>query len=198
MTMSRLTISASMALKTSTYLVLCILIFIAFYKLNYQLSAELISLSLILTAYTIIFCLPVTRFKLGPSGFEAELERLEDEKPRLPETTEEAVAEEVERVTPQLIEPDIILMRLVIDVEITLRRIAEISGVRNLRVSMGRLTSELERNRIITDKWLLNALDFFRKYRNELLHEGKTTDIEVAIDIGSTILAYLKDIEENL
>ena len=63
---------------------------------------------------------------------------------------------------------------------------------------MGVLTRYLQQKQIIVDRWLLDALRFFQIRRNELVHEGKTTDIEKAIDIGQTVLIQLKNIQDNL
>lgn len=44
------------------------------------------------------------------------------------------------------------------------------------------------------DRWLLDALQFFIKRRNLIVHEGKVERIQSAIDIGTTVLAKLNEI----
>lgn len=184
--------------KIITYIIICSLIFMAFYYLNWTLNNYIILLSAILCGYTFAFSLPMTRIKIGLSGIEADFDRLLSEKPEVEEEQKEKVEEEVEEAVERGLEPDVILMKLSIDIETTLRRIAEVIGVKRLKVSIGLLVRELRVRAIITDEWLLGALDVFRKYRNELIHEGRTTDIEHAIDTGILIIAQLRKIEEQL
>lgn len=89
-------------------------------------------------------------------------------------------------------------MRLSIEIETTLRNIAGMLGIISTKVGMGTLVDMLRGREILTDRWLITALHFFRRYRNELLHEGKTRDIQDAINVGRKVLAKLKQIQKEL
>ena len=144
--------------------------------------------------------LPIIRFKLSPSGFEGELERLKDEKEESPVSAETAkeVNQEVDRFSENLVESDLVLMKLAIEIETTLRSIAESSGISRTKVSMVMLIQMLVQKEILTDNWLVDALRFFQIHRNELIHEGRTDDIEKAIDVGRTVLAKLRGLQQNI
>jgi hypothetical protein len=185
--------------KIVTFLILILLILISSFSVNWHFSVEIITVVLFLCAYTIILTLPIKRFKLGLSGFEGELERLIKEKVTTaasPETVEE-VEEELNEISQEVIEPDTVLLRLSIEIEKTLRSIAESKGLIRTKVGLGRLTWILQQKQIISDPWLIDALSFFRKYRNKLIHEGKTTDIEAGINIGREVLVKLKQIQKK-
>lgn len=185
--------------KVITFFLLVSLILISSLVVNWHFSAEIIALVLLLIAYTLLLTLPITKFKLSPTGFEGELERLMKEReasPAPPETVEE-VNEEVAEFSQDLGEPDTILMRLSIEIETTLRTIAESAGLSKPKVGIGQLTRMLQQKQIITDSWLINALHFFRKYRNKLLHEGKTSNIQEAISVGREVLAKLRQIQKE-
>jgi len=152
-----------------------------------------------LCAYTILLTLPITRFKLSSTGFEGELERLVRKKEGSPASQETIaeVDEEVADFSQELVEPDTILMRLSIEIETTLRAIAESAGVSRLKVGISQLTRVLQEKQIITDPWLIDALYFFRIYRNDLIHEGKTRDIQEGISVGREVLAKLRQIQKE-
>jgi hypothetical protein len=88
-------------------------------------------------------------------------------------------------------------MKLAIEIETTLRTIAEQSSLSRTKVSMGMLVRMLEQKEMITDKWLLEALHFFQIHRNEVMHEGKTEDVRDAIEVGRQVLARLRDIQQT-
>jgi hypothetical protein len=183
-------------LKILTYALLFFIILVALWSSDWHLALETNVPILFLIAYTLLLVLPIKSFKLGPSGFEGELERLERGKGELPPAPEtvRGVNQEIDKFSANLVEPDVVLMRLSIEIETTLRNIAEASGAKRQRVPMGMLIQEMKQKEIITDKWLLDALSFFQHHRNELIHEGKTDDIEKAIDVGRTVLAKLREI----
>lgn len=110
----------------------------------------------------------------------------------------EEVNQEVKRFSNEFVESDLVLMKLSIEIETTLRHISELSDFHHTKLGMGRLIRMLRQKEILTNKWLLKALEFFRVHRNELIHEGKTSDIEEAIDVGQTILVKLRQIEKEL
>ena len=186
--------------KVATYVLLLSIIIISFWASSWQSTLEIDLLTLFLIAYTLLLVLPITKFKLGPSGFEGELERLKEEKGKAPvsiETVKE-VNQEVDRFSENLVESDLVLMKLSIEIETTLRNIAESSGISRTKVSMGMLIQMLEQKEVLTDNWLLDALRFFQIHRNELIHEGRTADIEKAIDVGRTVLAKLRELQQNI
>lgn len=185
--------------KIVTFSLLVFLVLISSFSVNWHFGMEIITVVLFLCAYTIILTLPIKRFKLGLSGFEGELERLIKEKvtsSASPETVEE-VEEEMIAFSQESIEPDTVLLRLSIEIETTLRSIAESKGLVRIKVGLGQLTRILQQKQIISDPWLIDALHFFRKYRNELIHEGKTADIEAGINVGREVLVKLKQIQKN-
>lgn len=151
-------------------------------------------------AYTLLLILPFSKFKFGLSGFEGELERLVEERETTQvsaETTRE-VNQEVANFSEAVADNDSVLIRLAIEIETSLRRIAELSGMTHTRVSMGMLIQILRQRKILTDEWLLNALRFFQVRRNELIHEGRTDDIRAAIDVGKRVLAQLREIQQQV
>jgi hypothetical protein len=158
----------------------------------------MLSLLIILSAYVLLLVLPITKFKLSTSGFEGELDRLSKEPKSISGATVQEVNQQIETFSGSTVEPDLLLMRLSIEIETTLRSIAEKSGMTNARVGMGMLVKFLRQKEIVTDSWLIDALSFFQKYRNELVHEGKTSDIEKGIDLGKNILVKLKEINTHL
>lgn len=186
--------------KVLTYVLLFSIIIISFWASSWHSTLEIDLLTLFLIAYTVLLVLPITRFKLSPSGFEGELERLKEEKEKSPVSAETAkeVNQEVDRFSENLVESDLVLMKLSIEIETTLRSIAESSGISRTKVSMGMLIQMLAQKEILTDNWLLDALRFFQIHRNELIHEGRTDDIERAIDVGRTVLAKLRELQQNI
>ena len=186
--------------KVLTYILLFSIIIVSFSVSSWHSTLEIDLLTLFLIAYTVLLVLPITRFKLGPSGFEGELERLKEEKEKSPVSAETAkeVNQEVDRFSENLVESDLVLMKLSIEIETTLRSIAESSGISRTKVSMGMLIQMLVQKEILTDNWLLDALRFFQIHRNELIHEGRTDDIEKAIDVGRTVLAKLRELQQNI
>lgn len=111
--------------------------------------------------------------------------------------TTSAVNQEVATFTEQTVDNDVVLMKLAIEIETTMRAIAVAAGMQNTRVPLGQLIQMLRNKEILTDRWLLNALAFFQTHRNELIHEGRTEHIRSAIDIGREILAHLRDIQQR-
>ena len=97
----------------------------------------------------------------------------------------------------EFVEPDTVLMRLAIEIETTLRALAESAGITRLKVGMGQLTRMLQKSQIINDPWLIKSLLFFTDSRNALLHEGKTTDIKNGIILGREVLTKLRQIQKE-
>jgi len=104
----------------------------------------------------------------------------------------------VAEFSQNIVESDLMLMRLSIEIETTLRNIAELSGLTDIKVGLGQLTRMLQQKEIITNQWLFAALQFFQVHRNELIHEGKTSDIQQAIDVGRLTLAKLRQIQKEI
>lgn len=184
-------------LKIGTFAVLTFIIIMSSFSADWGLDTLIVSVILLLCAYTIILTMPLTKFKLGASGFEAELDRLTNQKEREEIEVESKEVEEVAELSEDLVEPDTILIRLSIEIETILRDIATSTGIKNPKVSMGMLVRYLQKDYVLTNRWLIDSLDFFRQYRNELLHEGKTDDIEKAIDLGREVLVHLKQIQKR-
>ena len=188
----------SWLLKVGTFAVLTFIIIISSFSTDWILDTLIVSVILLLCGYTIILTMPLTKFKLSASGFEAELDRLTTQrKSEKIEVESEKVEKEVAKVSEDLVEPDTILMRLSIEIETTLRDLAESSGIKNTKVSMGMLVRYLQKEYVLTNRWLIDSLDFFRQYRNELLHEGKTSEIQKAIELGKEVLVNLIQIQQR-
>lgn len=149
--------------KICTFLLLCFLVILSSWVVNWYLRAEIISLVLILCGYVLALVLPMKRFKLGISGFEGELERLlREPTPPLSNEIVKEVDEQVEKFSENTMEKDLVLMRLSIEIETTLRAISEKTGLKMIKVGIGQLTRYLKKRQIITDSWLINALNFFQ------------------------------------
>lgn len=183
-------------------MILVFLTLMSFWAANWHLGGGTISLTLILSGYTLFLVLPIIRFKLGPSGFEGELKRLIEEKDKVPTSVKsiKEVEKDLAKFSEKTVEPDLLLMRLSVEIETTMRSIAQTSGLAPslLKVGIGSLNRMLRQAEIITDPWLINAIQFFQTHRNALVHEGKTTDVKAAIEIGSVVLARLKEIKKRI
>lgn len=161
-----------------------------------QLTAETNVALLFLLAYTILLVLPVSKFKLTPSGFEADIDRLAKNAPTTAGTVSGSLGVGLEaRVTvvePDLVDPRSNFLQLSIDIERKLRVLAQGHGVTG-KIPLGQLIEKLRRMEVITDAWLLDALTVFRKRRNEIVHEGNLRDINAAIEIGKLVIAKLEE-----
>jgi hypothetical protein len=186
--------------KVITYGLVLSLVVVSFWASNWNLTAEIDVVVIFLIAYTLLLVLPFSKFKLGPSGFEGELERLVEgrETTQVSAETTREVNQEVANFSEAVVDSDSVLIRLSIEIETTLRSIAESSGMTHTKVSTGMLIQMLTQREILTDKWLLNALRFFQIHRNELIHEGRTDDIRTAIDVGKRVLAQLREIQQHV
>lgn len=193
-------LEAEGAFKVITYGLVLSLIMVSFWASNWKLTIEVDVVVMFLIAYTLLLILPFSKFKLGPSGFEGELERLVEERETTQVSAETAreVNQEVANISQAVVDDDSVLIRLTIEIEITLRSIAELSGMTLTRVSTGQLIQMLTQKGILTDRWLLSALRFFQTHRNELIHEGRTDDIRDAIDVGRRVLGQLREIQQHL
>jgi hypothetical protein len=185
-------------IKITTYIFLILLIIVDMWTSDGHLSYSTVSVVLFLTGYTLLLVLPFRKFKLSPSSFEGELENLIRTAPtqRVPSQAEKHVAREVEKVSQGLIDKRSVMLELSIRIEGELKRIAGIAGLslRDTRQSVGQLIQILQKKEIITDTWLIKALEFFRSHRNELVHTGSTNDIDNAIKVGEVVLAKLSGI----
>lgn len=197
------------ALKVTTYCLLFSMIIIGFWAYNWKVSAEFDALILFFIAYTLLLVLPITNFELSWLGFKGEMKR---ELERLTERIDASpvsvaavreVDDELIDFSKGVIRDDTVLMKLSIEIETTLREIAESAKVYDEKVpakkmGMNQLIQALRQKEILTDRWLLAALHFFRIHRNELLHEGKTDDIVKAINVGIRALAELREIKQQI
>lgn len=195
------------SLKVITYCFLLLIIAISFWAYGWKASAEFDVLVLFFIAYTLLLVLPITDFELSPLSFKGkmkrELKRLVEQSSTLsvPRETVGGIQNELRFFTARS-NSDTVLMKLSIDIETTLRNIAESLQKYNekyngKKVGMAQLINFLRGEGVITDKWLVEALYFFRVYRNELIHEGKSDDIAKAIDVGTKVLAELKEIQRE-
>jgi hypothetical protein len=185
-------------LKIGTFFIFVFLVIICSWAAEWHLGPTMVSLVLVLVGFVVIVTLPIKRFKLGPQGFEGELENLaRSPTPKISEEQKKETEQQVRSFSDNSAEPDLVLMRLSIEIESTLRQIAENLGMKQSKVGIGQLIRFLKREEALTDNWLINALQFFQKHRNELVHEGRTSDIEKAIEIGQSVLAYLRDLQKS-
>lgn len=193
-------LKAEQVFKVITYGLVLFLVVVSFWTSGWKLTAEIDVAVLFLIAYTLLLILPFSKFKLGISGFEGELERLKDESgtAQVSPETARAVDQEVASFSEAGMDNDTVLIRLAIEIETILRSIAESSGITRTKVGMGQLVQMLSQKEILTDKWLLNALHFFQVHRNELIHEGRTDDISDAISIGQIVISMLRDIQQHV
>ena len=188
------------AFKVITYGLVLSLVVVSFWASNWKLTAEIDAVLLFLIAYTLLLILPFSRFKLGLSGFEGELGRLVEgaAATQVSADTTREVDREVADFSEGVVDDDSVLIRLAIEIETALRKIANSSGLTIAHAGMGQLIHMLRRKEILTDQWLLNALHFFQVHRNELIHEGRTDDIRNAIDVGKKALAQLREIQQRV
>ena len=149
-----------------------------------------------LMAYTLVLVLPVSWFKITPSSIEAELQQLLRTEPTPPaseESTKEAEAA-VSQSSRSLSDPRSVFLDLSIEIERIFREIAISRGLPE-RMPMGALIRELRQREMVTDPWLLDAVQLFAEKRNQILHEGRIEQFQSAIQIGTLVLARLKGIE---
>ncbi|MDG6980828.1 MAG: hypothetical protein JRN51_06905 [Nitrososphaerota archaeon] len=178
-----------------TYLILAGLPVASLLTNGFQLSAETNVALLFLLAYTVLLVLPISKFKLGPSGFEGDIDRLVKNAPSPPPSPTAAPITRTSAVRYEnLVDPRSVFLQLSIDIETKLRAMGERSKVQG-KLPLGNLIEQLRRREVLTDPWLLDALSVFRKHRNAIVHEGSMRDINAAIDIGNTVLVKLNEIE---
>lgn len=183
-------------IKVLTYILISAILFVAFYFTTFKLNVEIEIMALMLIGYTLFLVLPFSSGKMGLSGFEFELKRLKNESKKEP-VIAQVITEadrEVASLKQGIVDDDTFLIKLIIQIETTLRSIANASGLPS-KVGLGQLINMMYHKEILTDKWLISALNFFREHRNELVHEGKTEDIKSAISVGKTVLAKLLEIK---
>lgn len=191
--------AANSILKIAAFVIVAFLVLVCFSTAGWRPSLEADFLTLILVAYTLLLVLPFSKFKLSISGFEGELRRLTADKnaPSVETGVAEKLNKELDEFARGISDPDLTLMKISIEIETTLRDIAESLGLKGTKTSMSRLIDMLRQKEILTDAWMLDALGFFRNHRNELIHEGKTEDIKEAIKVGKTVLARLRQIQKE-
>lgn len=183
-------------LQVITYIVLLIVLFSTLWTANWKMDLQILGVLLMLMAYTLVLVLPVSWFKITPSSIEAELQQLLRNEPTPPaseESTKEAEAA-VSQSSRSLSDPGSVFLDLSIEIERIFREIAISRGLPE-RMPMGALIRELRQRRMVTDPWLLDAVQLFAEKRNRILHEGKVGQIQSAIQIGTLVLARLKGIE---
>jgi len=181
-----------------TYMALILILFAALIVEDWRLNYEILGLSIILTGYTLVLVLPITRFKIGASGIEGEISRLKADA-SIRALSDESAAEAsalVAKISQTLVDPRSIFLDLSIEIEKTLRELAASRGLPH-RIGMGELVRQLRIREVLTDKWLLEALQFFIRRRNLIVHEGKVEQIQSAIDIGTAVLARLNEIKSS-
>jgi len=174
---------------------LILILFAALIAANWKLNYEILGLSMILTGYTLVLVLPITRFRIGTSGIEGEISRLKaNASTKAPSDKSAAEASAVvAEISQTYVDPRSVFLELSMEIEKRLRQLAVSRGLPH-RVGMGELLRQLRRHEVVTDRWLLDAVQFFIQKRNLILHEGKVEQIQSAIDIGTAVLARLSEI----
>jgi hypothetical protein len=179
----------------ATYVVLVVVLAAVLLEDTWVLNWEILGLLTLIAGYTLILVLPVTRFKISPSGVEAEVSRLKSLAPA-PSPADESTREAetvVSQVSESLTDPRSVFLDLSIELEKRLRQLGASCGI-SQRMGMGQLFSELRRREVLTDPWLIEALPVFIQKRNQIVHEGKIELIQSAIEMGTVALGRLEQI----
>ncbi len=90
------------------------------------------------------------------------------------------------------IDPRLVLLQISVGIEDKLTQLAARHGLD--KQNFNQVISLLEQKKILTDPFIINGLRFFREQRNALVHRGRVSQLEKAIDVGRTLLAKLEEI----
>lgn len=198
-------------LEILTYLIISILLvlsaIVSLTRLSVQSDTLLVGLASILAFYTIAILLlrdfskRLRRFKLGPGGVEADLEKLEEEALQVKkEEAPQKIREEINEIQRSDREPSVVFLELIVEIERKLRMIAEWKDFSGYKyVPVRKLVSELVSKNVIT-KELGSMMDRFWRIRNQIVHgEVDITEdnLKDATSIGEIILTELEKIYEQ-
>jgi hypothetical protein len=192
----------AISLKIITFALLLTIIVVAFWALNWKVNAELDVVILALISYTLLLVLPISDFDFSLTGLKAKVLRKKIDELSTEVEDRQVSTESVKDVTQKMayLSPnlDTTFMRLMIEIQATLDKIAELVGIPTRKYSLGALITELNHQTVLKEPWLMESLHFLRRYRNEILHLKKTNYLERAISIEESVLAELKDIKKQI
>ena len=176
-------------------------------RLSVQSDTLIVGLASILAVYTIAIILlgslpsRMRRFKFGPGGVEVDLERLEREALQVKkEETPQRIKEEIDEIQRSDMDPAVVFLELIVEVERKLRMIAEWKDFSGYKyVPVRKLVYELVRKEVIP-KDLSALLNRFWDIRNRIVHgavEITRDNLEDATTIGEIVLTELNKIYES-
>jgi hypothetical protein len=191
-------------IKITTFVFLILLTVGAFWASNLKLYAELDAVILLLIFYTLLLVLPISDFELSPTGLKGKivrkLNKLSNEN-QVKIISVDSAAQIEKDLSDNSISPsdaDLVFMKLMLEIQQTLDKIASSVGIKTRKNSFGYLVRELQLNGVIKERWLLNSLYFLRDNRNEVLHLGNRRDVtQKAINVGKSVLAELLEIKKK-
>jgi len=178
---------------TVTYVILILVLSAVLVEDRWVLNWEILGLLTLLAGYTLVLVLPVSRFKISASGIEAEVLRLKNTAPT-PSPADESTKEAetvVSQASESLTDPRSVFLDLSIELEKRLRQLGASHGI-SQKMGMGQLVNQLRRRQVLTDAWLIDALQLFIQKRNQIVHEGKIELIQSAIEMGTVVLGRLE------
>ena len=181
-----------------TYVILVGVLSVALWATSGILNPDILFLILILTAYTLLLVRQFRWFKLGLQGFEGELEELEEEAEQAPPALSAEASVDgstIQGLYERTTDPRVVLLQLSVAIENKLAGIAARNGLE--KQSFNEVMNQLKRREVLTDRFVLDGLKFFREQRNALVHRAKAPEIDKAISVGRILLAKLEQILGN-
>lgn len=198
-------------LEILTYGIISVLLiifsFFSLSRLSVQSDTLLVGLASILAFYTIAMLLlrsfskRLRRFKFGPTGLEAELEKMEEEALEVKvERTPQEVREEIDEIERSDRDPSVVFLELVGEIEKKLRMIAEWKDFTGYKYSpVRKLVSALIQKGVISQRLGALVHDFWG-IRNRIVHgemEITESNLKNASSIGEIVLTELEKIYEQ-
>jgi len=185
-------------------ILLLVLLIIQIYADLFRLTPSSLTIVVLIFGVVLVLSYPdITKFKVGPSGFEFERQAHElTQKLLAPTATTErtatitSTARIITGIEPR--EPDSrgALFTILVDIEREMARFAGLQDTTRRRLGFGGLIGALT-SRELLDQDLHEALEFLRKIRNSAFHGEYLTEdqTKAALNLATIVLARLKAIE---
>jgi hypothetical protein len=160
-----------------------------------QFRLETTSLAIVVLLFGVILVLSypdITRFKVGPSGFEFERQATElAQKLLVPGERAETAAGTTELVREP--DPRGALFTILVEIERAMARLAGMPDAGRRRTGFGSLIRLLSSKGIL-DRDLQQALEFLRNIRNSAFHGEYLTESQTgaALDLATVVLGRLE------
>lgn len=187
------------AVNLVTYVALLLLPFMALYNSEWYPASIFAGLLVFFTIFLIIRGESWEKLKWGPTGFEVtrNLRDVVEEgrKIKISREAERQATDTLNKIRKDTTNPRLKFIGLWIETEKKLRELGKVLGLSETEMHSSRyLIRGLMRKEILS-KWLLNALDVLRNYRNRVVHgfELSKAENDLGIELAGKILARLDE-----